>query len=135
MTGIHWGLDGYSLIPSMYDPQGRMDKMPHYLLLFDVAKVCQDELVRDAEIIGRNRNLRHNRYLWTQQSLESYDPSRITAILPYHNSSMMSLSFGPIISYPSAFKCNPSGMIAVSTVPCLLIRSFPISLKITLVLV
>jgi len=35
--------------------------MTDYSLLFDVAKVRQAELVRDAEIARRNRNMRRDR--------------------------------------------------------------------------
>ena len=46
----------------------------------------------------------------------------------HHNSSMIPLSFGPMISYPLPFKCKPSGMIVSLTTPCSFIRSVPISL-------
>ena len=39
----------------------RRHKMTDYSLLFDVAKVRQAELVRDAEIARRNRNMRRDR--------------------------------------------------------------------------
>jgi hypothetical protein len=51
--------------------------MSDYSLLFDVAKVRQAELVRDAEIARRNRNLQGSRkHVSITRKLRNYFASR-----------------------------------------------------------